>query len=209
VAFGQRHIMDVLRTVAHELTHKHQHEREAVPNDAGETGSRYENEANARAGVLMRDYGRLHPELFDAGHKELEEGASGYIPTKKQAKDPRFSMALTQDIRPGQLGKEANKLNLKTNKQGVPQVARANGLFEKLALEFAKFKSTDEDYSPDNPPGPEFKPTMPKGTVKVDVSDVYDWYKLGQHISNMDGLGKHDFGKGPPASIISFGDEEY
>jgi hypothetical protein len=208
VAFGQRHIMDVLRTVAHELTHTHQHEREAVPNDAGETGSPYENEANARAGVLMRDYGRLHPELFDAGYKELDEGASGYIPTKAQAKDPRFSMALTQDIKPGQLGKEANKLNLKTNKQGVPQVARANGLFEKLALEFAKFKNTDEDYSSDNPPGPEFKPTMPKGTVKVDVSDVYDWYKLGQHISNMKGLGKHDFGAGPPASIISFGDEE-
>jgi hypothetical protein len=208
VAFGQRHIMDVLRTVAHELTHTHQHEREAVPNDAGETGSPYENEANARAGVLMRDYGRLHPELFDAGHKELDEGASGYIPTRAQSKDPRFSMALTQDIKPGQLGKEANKLNLKTNKQGVPQVARANGLFEKLALEFAKFKNTDEDYSPDSPPGPEFKPTMPKGTVKVDVSDVYDWYKLGQHISNMKGLGKHDFGAGPPASIISFGDEE-
>jgi hypothetical protein len=40
------------------------------------------------------------------------------------------------------------------------------------------------------------------------VSDVYDWYKLGQHISNMKGLGKHDFGAGPPSSIISFGDEE-
>jgi hypothetical protein len=49
---------------------------------------------------------------------------------------------------------------------------------------------------------------MPAGTVKVDVSDVYDWYKLGQHISNMKGLGKHDFGSGPPASIISFGDED-
>jgi hypothetical protein len=210
VAFGQRHIMDVLRTVAHELTHTHQHERETVPSNAGETGSPYENEANARAGVLMRDYGRLHPELFDAGHTGLDEGASGYIPTKKQAKDPRYSMALTVDIKPGQVGKEANKLNLKTNKQGIPQVANPNGLFERLSIELSKFKKgqADEDYRPDMPPGPEFKPTMPKGTVKVDVSDVYDWYKLGQHISNMDGLGKHDFGMGPPASIISFGDEE-
>jgi hypothetical protein len=75
VAFGQRHIMDVLRTVAHELTHKHQHEREEVPADAGETGSQFENEANARAGVLMRDYGQLHPELFDSGKADdLEEG---------------------------------------------------------------------------------------------------------------------------------------
>lgn len=66
-----------------------------------------------------------------------------------------------------------------------------------------------EDYHPnDTPRGPETKPTMPKGTVKVDVSDVYDWYKLGQHISRLKGLGKHDFGKGPPSAVLSFGDEE-
>ena len=66
-----------------------------------------------------------------------------------------------------------------------------------------------EDYHPnDKPAGPEFKPTMPAGTVRVDVSDVYDWYKLGQHISNMKGLGKHDFGKGPPSTILSFGSED-
>jgi hypothetical protein len=210
VAWGQRHIMDVLRTVAHELTHKHQHERdgERMGPDAGETGSPYENEANARAGVLMRDYGRLHPEYFAVGQAhDLEESASGYIPTRAQAKDPRFSMALTVDIKPGQVGKEANKLKLKTDKQGHPQIARANGLFENLYKEYKRYKA-DEDYSPDNPPGPESKPTMPKGTVRVDVSDVYDWYKLGQHISNMKGLGQHDFGKGPPSSIISFGDED-
>jgi hypothetical protein len=66
-----------------------------------------------------------------------------------------------------------------------------------------------EDYDPnERPPGPEFKPTMPAGTVRVDVSDVYDWYKLGQHISNLKGLGQHDFGKGPPSTIFSFGDED-
>lgn len=144
VAWGHRHIMDVLRTVAHELTHKHQHERdgERMGPDAGETGSPYENEANARAGILMRDYARLHPEYFAVGQAEelhgdeIAESASGYIPTKKQAKDPRFSMALTQDIKPGQLGKEANKLKLKTDSQGHPQVANPNGLFEELMLEF-------------------------------------------------------------------------
>jgi hypothetical protein len=66
-----------------------------------------------------------------------------------------------------------------------------------------------EDYHPNaKPRGPEFPPTMPSGTVKVDVSDVYDWYKLGQHISDLEGLGKHDFGKGPPSTILSFGDED-
>jgi RNA polymerase sigma factor (sigma-70 family) len=249
--------------------------------DAGETGSPYENEANARAGVIMRDYARMHPEYFAVGQAEdlkeanatqqlalynpdgttyrqekmpvmdpddfhsdtnprkridkvthqdlanrtatdlvdpieraeqnidkerlkaairasmssltsnetavlnmrywkdltlaqtgkalnssperirqieakalrklrhasrsdrlepfVKESASGYIPTKKQAKDPRFSMALTQDIRPGQLGKEANKLKLKTDSQGHPQIANPNGLFEQLMMELKQF----------------------------------------------------------------------
>jgi hypothetical protein len=67
---------------------------------------------------------------------------------------------------------------------------RANEFISESTL---KHKVADEDYDPNGPPpGPEFKPTMPKGTVRVDVSDVYDWYKLGQHISNMKGLGKQD-----------------
>jgi len=82
------------------------------------------------------------------------------------------------------------------------QIGEEENLAEKFAKEF-------EDYDPNGvPPGPEFKPTMPAGTVKVDVSDVYDWYKLGQHVSNLKGLGKHDFGKGPPSTILSFGDED-
>jgi predicted chitinase len=66
-----------------------------------------------------------------------------------------------------------------------------------------------EDRHPNERPyGPESRPTMPAGTVRVDVSDVYDWYKLGQHISDLEGLGHHDFGKGPPSTILSFGSEE-
>jgi hypothetical protein len=97
----------------------------------------------------------------------------------------------------------SERLSLPENK-----VIKRDKLADRLANEFRKFK-TDEDYDPNGePPGPEFKPTMPAGTVKVDVSDVYDWYKLGQHISNLKGLGKHDFGKGPPSTIFSFGSEE-
>jgi hypothetical protein len=84
VAWGNRHIMDVLRTVAHELTHTRQHERDGdrMGPDAGETGSPYENEANARAGVLMRDYGRLHPELFDADQQGVAEGSDFFAGSK-------------------------------------------------------------------------------------------------------------------------------
>ena len=72
VGIGGRHIMDVLRTVAHELVHQKQNQHEQMPADAGEDGSKYENEANARAGVLMRQYGKLHPELFAVG-SDLDE----------------------------------------------------------------------------------------------------------------------------------------
>jgi hypothetical protein len=80
-------------------------------------------------------------------------------------------------------------------------------IYELSRLQPAVAEGKDR-YGNFDPPGPESPPTMPAGTVRVDVSDVYDWYKLGQHISNMKGLGKHDFGKGPPSAIISFGDED-
>jgi hypothetical protein len=279
VSIAGRHIMDVLRTIAHELTHQHQHEREDVPQHAGDTGSEWENEANARAGILMRDYGQDHPGLFahfdeldenwkkwaagglaaaammgapspaqgqsiqqglgavqtigtmantlkntnipamvkgsvntelinymmahggnpnaqnqsslyqwqkrmqqdkaaqrdqapqdytqqkadpqlaaqgdmydqqlqqyNANKAKANESASGYIPTKKQAKDPRYSMALTQDIKPGTLGKVANAFMLNTDSQGKPQEANPNGTVKRLKeeLEFIKLTESAE-----------------------------------------------------------------
>lgn len=361
-----RHILDIIRTLAHELVHCAQRHRGRFPDDAGETGSPYEDEANALAGRILRGFADRRPELFQ--DMELSE-SSGYIPTEKEKNDPRFSMALTTDVRPGETGRQANKLNLKTDTQGRPallmrkkqlregtespmalriyldmdgvlanfagryrevfgvdptphsrddphiskilgtdffrrldkfpttdavvelarefgggrynicssplrgdhanssdnkkqwlldnlqplpshiiftrnkekyattngqpnvlvddkpsniakwRAAGGHGILydaEKNSLDYLKnqlqkiVESTiDEDFDPnDRPPGPEFKPTMPKGTVKVNVSDVYDWYKLGQHISNLKGLGRHDFGQGPPSAIINFGNED-
>lgn len=47
----------------------------------------------------------------------------------------------------------------------------------------------------------------PQGTSLVKVSDVYDWYKIGQTISNLPGADPAKFGKGPPQTIIVFGSE--
>ena len=193
VSLANRHLLDILRTTAHELAHCRQHEIQDLPADAGDTGSKFENQAHAQAGVIMRHWAEQHPEHFE----DLRE-SSGYIPTEKQKNDPRYSMALTVDVHPGQTGKEANKMSLKTDAQGKP------ALLMKTANLIKEGRSRDLN----EPRGPETPPTMPAGTVKVDVSDMYDWYKLGQHISNMKGLGKHDFGAGPPSSIISFGDED-
>jgi len=99
-------------------------------------------------------------------------------------------------------------LTIETMYQDPAKIIEDN-LADDFASQFEEYQNTDEDYDPNGPPpGPEFKPTMPAGTVKVDVSDVYDWYKLGQHISNLKGLGQHDFGQGPPSTILSFGDED-
>jgi hypothetical protein len=61
-----RHIMDVCRTLAHELVHYSQDLKKELEDDgAGATGSPQENEANAQAAVIMRNWGKKHPELFD------------------------------------------------------------------------------------------------------------------------------------------------
>jgi hypothetical protein len=321
-----RHIVDVLRTLAHELTHAHQQQTTGIPDNGGDTGSDFENEANARAGEFMRHFADAHPEYFDT--RTLEEGmiknagaavalaaamamtpaqaqqylpqdqqqqvqqqgqlstmqilniartihslkhnltragaeeeinqeiknyiraqqgdagaqnlsrlwqlqqrqqqkqqpqqqpwtgnqyqrediaeASGYIPTAAEKNDPRYVMALSPDVQPGATGKNANKMALKTDAQGRPALLMktANlreGRMPQPSQGPGKYRELNQ------PLGPETPPTMPAGTVRIDVSDMYDWYKIGQHISNMKGLGKHDFGAGPPSSVISFGDEE-
>ena len=120
VSMPNRHILDVLRTVAHELVHCSQNQQHGhLPDDAGETGSDWENDANARSGIIMRDWANTHPEDFEQA--PLEEGASGYIPkNKKEAAQPQYAMALSVDIKPGQTGKEANKLALHTGRNGEP-----------------------------------------------------------------------------------------
>jgi Zn-dependent peptidase ImmA (M78 family) len=60
-----RHPMDILRTLAHEYVHYKQHMEKGLDHKSSHAGSPTENQANAKAGELMRKYGQLHPELFD------------------------------------------------------------------------------------------------------------------------------------------------
>jgi hypothetical protein len=57
-----RHSKDVLRTLAHELVHYKQDLQDQLHNKSGATGSEEENEANAQAGVIMRNYSEENPE---------------------------------------------------------------------------------------------------------------------------------------------------
>lgn len=64
VVIAGRHPIDALRTLAHELVHWKQELNGEITDDAGETGSPQENEANARAGIIMREFDYAYPELL-------------------------------------------------------------------------------------------------------------------------------------------------
>jgi len=71
VTVKDRHQMDIMRTLAHELVHYKQLET-YMPD--GATGSDDENEANALAGVLLRNWGKQNPNLF---YESLQEEWNG------------------------------------------------------------------------------------------------------------------------------------
>jgi Zn-dependent peptidase ImmA (M78 family) len=64
IATSNRHPMDIFRTLAHELTHHSQRINNKINNKSGETGSPQENEANAKAGMLMREFSLKYPEYI-------------------------------------------------------------------------------------------------------------------------------------------------
>ena len=60
-----RNLADILRTLAHELIHHKQFKEGKLKQDSNNTGSEHENEANALAGVFMREFGKDNPIIFE------------------------------------------------------------------------------------------------------------------------------------------------
>lgn len=62
-----RAMIDVCRSIAHELVHHKQNLEGRITNPEidGADGSEIENEANAVAGVIIRKWGRIHPEIYE------------------------------------------------------------------------------------------------------------------------------------------------
>jgi len=59
-----RHPVDVLRTLAHELTHHKQNQAGVLNSHSGATGTKEENQANANAGIVMRNFNTEYPEYL-------------------------------------------------------------------------------------------------------------------------------------------------
>jgi hypothetical protein len=61
LAIDRRHPIDVIRTLAHEIVHFKQDINNELEINSGQTGSPAENEANALAGVIMRNINKSNP----------------------------------------------------------------------------------------------------------------------------------------------------
>lgn len=61
--------------------------------------------------------------------EKVDESASGYIPSEKEKNDPRFKTALTVDVKPDTMRKDAKKFGNKISRAGIPPTLRADGKF--------------------------------------------------------------------------------
>jgi hypothetical protein len=64
VGLANRHPVDILRTIAHELVHYKQDTNHELNNESGRTGSPEENQAHQVAGVVMRHFNKQYPEYL-------------------------------------------------------------------------------------------------------------------------------------------------
>ena len=68
-----RNMADMLRTLAHEMVHHKQSEDGRIDINSGKTGSEIENEANAKAGVILRNFGKTHEMIYEGLKTEVKE----------------------------------------------------------------------------------------------------------------------------------------
>ena len=80
VYVSNRSLPDILRTLAHELVHLKQRQVGTIGGyEDGSTGSDVENEANAAAGILLRDFGKRNGHIYESKQIISEGGAYGHM----------------------------------------------------------------------------------------------------------------------------------
>jgi hypothetical protein len=78
-----RNLADICRSLAHELCHHRQNELGMIYNESGDTGTDIENDANAMAGILMRDFGKRNVDVYELGTGLSEEIKVALYPDRK------------------------------------------------------------------------------------------------------------------------------
>jgi hypothetical protein len=100
-----RNVADILRTLAHEFVHRKQAEQGRIDYNSGDTGSEIENEANAMAGVLLRNFGKNHEDIYEGLKKKPINELSGlnsayqYDDSQKSSVNPTYTFATDGGIK--------------------------------------------------------------------------------------------------------------
>lgn len=107
-----RSIPDILRTLAHELVHLKQRQGGYIggPED-GETGSDIENEANAAAGILLRDFGRRNGHIYEMAQSNLNQ-IEKYADSQLSPEDIEFTKHFFDRVNDPRNGKEISDAEL-------------------------------------------------------------------------------------------------
>ena len=72
-----RALVDVLRSIAHELVHHMQNEKGELEGKVSNVGGPIEDEANSVAGEMIKKYGLIAPEIYGEDMEEMGEQESG------------------------------------------------------------------------------------------------------------------------------------
>ena len=80
----ERHPIDIIRTLAHELVHYKQDLEGRLGKNSWKTGSPTENEAHEKAGIMMREFDKKYPHYLKSQAIEFNENfADGKNPGRK------------------------------------------------------------------------------------------------------------------------------
>ena len=94
--------------------------------EPGKTGLMISEKSESWKKRLIENENSLMPfRIFEYSDRIIE--ASGYIPSEKEKNDPRFKTALTVDIHPNSIKKNAKAFGFKTSRAGIPPLANPNG----------------------------------------------------------------------------------
>ena len=157
--------------------------------------------------------------------KQEDAAGVGVIASKKQAKDPRYSMSLTKDVRPGQVEKGLKAFNLaELSSEKLGQYKKAAGAQATAADKAGDTKKADKRFSgivkatkkqfanDEKAEGVAVEPdptgyqkdllTTPKNSLVIDTPGDLDWYKLGQHYPSLGTDDPHEYGQGDSDMMI-------
>ena len=159
--------------------------------------------------------------------KQEDAAGVGVIASKKQAKDPRYSMSLTKDVRPGQVEKGLKAFNLaELSSEKLGQYKKAAGAQATAADKVGDTKKADKRFSgivkatkkqfandekgategvavePDPRGYQKDLLTSPKNSLVVDTPGDLDWYKLGQHYPSLGTDDPHEYGQGDSDMMV-------